>query len=458
MKRIVYIFLSLILITITSCKNKKKVVAEITPKIQISKPISIPNVFPEKGLTDAHTIIKDGKLYAFCGHDKSWDTENTWLMNRWEIWSTSNLKDWKKESEILPKDTYIGDIPNCYAGDIISRNGKYYWYFSNKNISTGVMVSDSPTGPFVDALGKPLLPEGIVPSHAYDPEIFEENGVYTIIFGAGHYYAATLAEDMISLVDKPKPILVLDKEGKNMWTADKSCTFKRNGKYYLIWEEKYAMADNIRGPYKYIGESLKGGHCNVFKWEGQYYAMLENKDISLFYRGVSLKPLYFNEDGTLNIPDSDKNFPPNGRSWSFKNSRMGWRAITGTNVQWHKSGKITGEISGHAVIESSVWLLTELDKHQTLTLRIKNNSTAKQAKILIASVNPKGAFWKTPEIDWKKQDTILIDLKPNAADFQEYTIDLSKLPNLKKMLKRIRIEPAIGVSKGNWEIEYLDIK
>ncbi|PKQ61391.1 hypothetical protein BZG02_15640 [Labilibaculum filiforme] len=452
MKRIIYPFLSAILIFTLACTNKNK-----PAKSETNQPIMIPNVFPEKGLTDAHTIIDNGRLYAFCGHDKTWDTENAWIMDRWEIWSTDNLVDWKKENEIHPKDTYIGDIPNCFAGDIISRNGKYYWYFSNRNISTGVMVSDSPTGPFKDALGKPLLPEGIVPVHAYDPEIFEENGTYTIIFGAGHYHAATLSEDMISLADEPKPILVLDKEGKDMWTADKSCIFKRDGKYYLIWEEKYAISDHLRGPYTYMGESLKGGHCNVFEWEGQHYALLENKDISLFYRGVSLKPLHFNKDGSIIIPEDDAGFPANGRAWNFEHSEMGWRAISGTDVNWDQSGKIYGKLSGNAVIESSVWLLTNLKEHQTLVIRMKNESSATQAKISIASTELKGAFWKNPEINWDDQDHILVDVKANSAEIQEFEIDLSTLPKLKSILKRLRIEPAVGASEGSWEIESIQV-
>jgi len=263
---------------------------------------------------------------------------------------------------------------------------------------------------------------------------------------------------MISLAEKPQPILVKDKEGKDMWTADKSCVFKRNGKYYLIWEHKYAMADNVKGPYTFMGESLKGGHCNVFQWEGQYYALLENKDISLFYRGVSLKPLNFNEDGTIIVPEDDKGFPANGRAWNFEYSRMAWRGISGTEVTWNKSGKIAGEITGNAVIESSAWLLTDLTKYQNFVLRIKNNSTAKQAKISIASVNPKGAFWETPQINWKEQDHILIDLEPNSNEFKEYKIDLSTQPNLKSMLKRLRIEPAIGATAGSWEIEYISVE
>lgn len=421
--------------------------------------ICIPNLFPEKGLTDAHTIIVDGRLYAFCGHDKSWDTEDGWIMDRWEIWSTDNLADWKKEGEIHPKDTYIGDLPNCFAGDIISRNGKYYWYFSNRSQSTGVMIADSPTGPFTDALGKPLLAEGIIGKlHPYDPEIYEEDGIYTIVFGAGHYHAATLADDMISLAEKPQPILVLDKEGKDMWTADKSCIFKREGKYYLIWEHKYAMADKLRGPYTFMGESLKGGHCNIFEWEGQYYALLENKDISLFYRGVSLKPLNFNADGTIIVPEDDSDYPANGRAWNFEYSSMGWRAVTGTDVSWDKSGMISGDISGKAVIESSNWLLTDLNKYHELVIKLRNNSKAERAKIFVASFNPGKVFWEKPQINWKGQDSIILDIKPGTSKLQRFKLDLSSLPNRKSQLQRLRIEPAVGAKEGSWEIEQISIQ
>lgn len=442
-----------ILLSLSSCQSKQK-------KTTVNKhqAIEIPNVFPEKGLTDAHTIFANGRLYAFCGHDESWDTENGWHMDRWETWSTENLSDWRKESEIHPRDTYIGDLPNCFAGDIIERNGKYYWYFSNRNKSTGVMVADSPTGPFVDALGEPLLPTDIIKGHPYDPEIYEEDGEYTIIFGAGHYYAATLAEDMISLAEKPQAIKVLDKVGKDMWTADKSCVFKRNDKYYLIWEHKYAMADNLRGPYQFMGESLEGGHCNVFQWEGQYYCMLENKDIGLFYRGVSLKPLNFNPDGTIIVPESDAGFPANGRTWNFNLSRMGWRAIEGTEVNWNTSKSISGAISGDAIIESSPWLLTNMREYQTLKMRIRNNSSATQAKVYIASINPEGQFWSMPQIIWAKQAIVEIALEPNSEEFQEISVNLSKLSPLNRVLRRLRIEPAVGTNQGTWEIDRISIE
>ena len=123
-----------------------------------SDPVKITNIFPQHGLTDPHFMIVGHRLYLAMGHDKSWDTETDWMMDRWEIWSTDDLKTWVKETVIHPNDTYFGPEPNCWAGDFAQKDGKYYWYFSNRFYDTGVMVADKPEGPYKDALGKPLLP------------------------------------------------------------------------------------------------------------------------------------------------------------------------------------------------------------------------------------------------------------------------------------------------------------
>ncbi|MGQ1909101.1 hypothetical protein ACT3CE_04880 [Marinifilum sp. RC60d5] len=48
-----------------------------------------------------------------------------------------------------------------------------------------------------------------IPGHPYESEIFIENEMYTICFGVGQYYMATLAKDMMSLETEPKPILII---------------------------------------------------------------------------------------------------------------------------------------------------------------------------------------------------------------------------------------------------------
>jgi len=47
------------------------------------------NLFPEQGVVDPHAIVVDHTVYLFCGHDRSWDSEDNWLMDRWEIWSST---------------------------------------------------------------------------------------------------------------------------------------------------------------------------------------------------------------------------------------------------------------------------------------------------------------------------------------------------------------------------------
>ncbi len=468
MKILILSITTITVLSVLSCKNPKHKadsvlgnVSEDLEKELVEKPVYIQSVFPEEGLTDPHALVDNGRLYLFCGHDESWDTESSWKMNRWEIRSSNNLIDWQKDGEILPTQTYIGDKSNCWAGDITKRGNKYYWFFSNKNYSTGVMVANSPTGPWTDPLGKPLLPTGIVGKiHPYDPSILKEEDKYTIFFGAGKYYAATLAEDMISLASKPKPISVIDKNGEEMWTDDKSTIFKRNNWYYLVWGPKYAMSKNLYGPYQFQGAFLKGGHNDVFQWKDQWYASIANKEIGLFYRGVSIKSLYFNEDGTVRIPKDDKDYPAKGRQWEFKYSTMGWHSKQGTSLEWDKLGFIKGKIEGkgEAIIEGPVWTGANLKQANNIIVKIKNLSGATKGRIRVASHTLGKKFWKHPEIDWNKELKIDFDIKPNNSEIQVLKFKISDFGNVKPSLKKLRIEPALGVTSGNWEVHYISVE
>ena len=165
------------------------------------------------------------------------------------------------------------------AGPVMrrQRNGTYYFYFSDKKRGIGVMSSDSPTGPFTDALGKPLV------SPMHDPTIFtddDENKTPYIVYGdkTDSYYIARLNEDMISVAESPKPIEIhselWDKAPKWM---DKNYLFKYKDTYYLSWGRDYATSKNVYGPYKDGGSVGMGHHLNelahgsFFWWKGQFY-------------------------------------------------------------------------------------------------------------------------------------------------------------------------------------------
>lgn len=423
-------------------------------------PVKIENLFPERGLTDPHAMIVDGRLFVGCGRDESWDTQSTWKMDCWEFWSTDDLKTWRYESTLWPTDTYIGDKPNCWAGDFSMKNGIFYWYFSNRNINTGVAVSDRPGGPYRDALGKPLLPADIIPGVPYDPEIVEEDdGKSYVIFSAGKYYIAELGDDMISIAAEPKRLIVQSEDSADQWTADKPAMFKRNGFYYLVWGGKYAMSNTLFGPYVFKGDFTKGGHNSIFQWKGQWYVLQENKDIGLFYRGVSLKPFGFNADGTIKVPEDDADYPHPGRAWTFDYSTMGWRAEKQSTLTWNPAGWIEGNVTGNAVIQSVCWPVCELHQNMRFVIGLKNETSSPKARLSIASVHPSKGLFSHPEVDWKMEsETIEFEVLPHDDRFREYVLELKPLENLKSMTKRIRIEPAVGAMSGKWAIDYMSLE
>ncbi|MGY6647491.1 family 43 glycosylhydrolase [Wenyingzhuangia sp. IMCC45574] len=420
--------------------------------------ISVDVIVPEHGMADPHAWVQNDTVFAICGHDESWTGKGSFRMDRWEVWSSTDLKTWNHHSNILPKDTYIGDHPNCWAGDITERDGKYYWYFSNRYKDTGVVVADKITGPYKDVLGKPLLPKDIVPEHPYDPEIYIEDGVYTICFGAGTYYMATLAKDMMSLETKPKPITIY-KDGKKFTSEDKSTLFKRNGWYYLVFGSRYAMSKNLYGPYEFKGAFLSGGHTSFFDWHGQKYVLHENHDISAFYRGASLKPVFFNEDETIRVPKSDRMYPAPGRPFQFINSTMGWRAVKGTDLVF-KNGIISGNITEKkALITSAPWLYTESKLCSKISFEIKNNTSATSLKIAIYSRDKGSDFWSmTDPVDWTQQEWVTIPISANDKEFKTYHLNLSKFTNIKERIMQIGIQPAENTNSGLWQIEEVIIE
>jgi len=235
-------------------------------------------VIKDIGMSDPHVRVFNDTIYLFTGHDSHPD-DKTWVMKNWRIFSTVDLVNWKQKATISPKDNYMNDnSADCWAADAASRNGKYYFYFSDRKRGVGVMVADSPIGPYADALGKPLV------SPMHDPTILIDNykkKTTYLVYGdkeGGGFHIAKLGDNMISLAEKPKPIKIIGEEWEKApeW-MDKNYIFKYNDKYYLSWGRDYAVSENIYGPYACAGAVGEGynlsefAHGSFFWWKGQFY-------------------------------------------------------------------------------------------------------------------------------------------------------------------------------------------
>ncbi len=286
-------------------------------------------IIPNKGANDPHIHIFNGKAYLSASHDNTIDSKS-FSMDDWWLWSSDDLVNWKLESYLKPEDTFIGKpFSGCWATDIAFRNGKYYWYFSEKNEQSGVVIGDSPSGPWKDPLKKPLLPSELTPTHEYDMGVFKDaSGEYYIVFGVWDYYIAKLNKDMISFAEVPQKIVINNPRGpynsdgmnKEMPTDDKPFIHSYRGKYYLSWGCFYAMADNVYGPYSYAGSIidassfakgydaptwpkgfLQGRHGSFFEWHNQWY--FAYCDISQtgnrYFRDTFISYVHYKENGEM---------------------------------------------------------------------------------------------------------------------------------------------------------------
>ncbi len=454
------IFNVVIFLFILSCSpSKEKVLGYAKAQKIITTDegaLSVGILIPDRGMADPHVWIENDRLYVMCGHDQSWEDKNIWLIDRWELWSSDNLIDWSHHINIYPTETYIGDKANCWAGDICERDGKYYWFFSNKNIDTGVMVADKITGPYQDLLGRPILHQGLVEKPSYDPEIYIENGIYSICFGVERYYMATLSKDMRSLITEPRPIYVMD-DGVEVGTDDKPTLFKRGNWYYLAFGNQYAMSKDLYGDYEYQGEFVQGGHNSVFEWQGQWYVIMENNDTNIFFRGISLQPIYFNDDGTIRLASKMSIHPGKGRVYSFTASSMGWHPENNkTTLTWNENGRICGEIKGDsAAIGSAIFLMNNLDSCSYISFNLINNTSSKRARVSIASHTPEPLYWERYPIvvDWSKHHSVEVDIQNNRDSMQYIEIPLLSFGEVRRDLMKIKIEPALGAVSGSWSID-----
>jgi beta-xylosidase len=251
-----------------------------------------------------------------------------WLTTDFSVWSSKNLVDWKKEGMILDvtKDLKWANL-RAWAPDCVERNGKYYFYFCAGG-KIGVATADKPTGPFKDALDRPLIVKGgKVTTNTIDPCAFiDDDGQAYLYFGNGQSAQVfKLKPDMITLDGDPVTISGLKDFREGIWV------FKRKGKYYFMWSIDDARSPNYRvgwgisdspfGPVKtpekdFIvlqknGPAVGTAHNSVVNVPGtdRWYVAYHRHAIpggSGYQREVCLARMEFNVDGTIKPMDPMK--------------------------------------------------------------------------------------------------------------------------------------------------------
>ncbi len=265
---------------------------------------------------DPAAMVDQGTLWLFTGHDAG-GKQKTFKMEDWSVFSTTDMKNWTQ----YPVPLKLSDFSwakggDAYAGQVIKRNGKYYWYISTNALGIGVAVSDRPEGPYKDAIGKPLLTnKDCYDSKNYwaciDPTVFvDKKGQGWIFWGNSECYYAKLKENMIEIDGAVKRI---NFEGFNFTEAP--WIHEEKGTYYLSYAtgfpEKiaYATSKSLEGPWKYQGilNEVAGNsdtnHQAIVKFKNKWYFFYHNGAMQpgggSNNRSVCIDEIFYNKDGTL---------------------------------------------------------------------------------------------------------------------------------------------------------------
>lgn len=247
-----------------------------------------------------------------------------------DAFSSPDLVHWTKHRHVLDVKDVSWAAYAVWAPSAVHANGKYYLFFGANDIKDnnqlggiGVAVSNTPGGPFRDALGHPLIGQIHNGAQPIDQMVFQDDDgqTYMIYGGWKHCNIVRLSKDLLHVVPfadgttykeiTPDPDYV---EGPFM--------IKRKGVYYLMWSEgdwtgpnyrvAYATGPSPTGPFTSRGVILAqddriargAGHHSVVNVPGtdDWYIVYHRRPLTETdgnHRELAIDKMVFNADGSI---------------------------------------------------------------------------------------------------------------------------------------------------------------
>lgn len=289
-------------------------------------------IVKDKFTADPATLIKGDTLFLYTGHDEYYAGQDTasggkeFNITEWLCYSTTDMKTWTDHGAVLRPTDFKWAVGEAWASQVVAYNGKYYYFttvqagepYNSKAI--GVAVSDSPTGPFVDAIGKPLISDDMTDNgprgwwNDIDPTVLTDDNGGWLCWGNGTCFMARLKSNLTELADSIR-VVDLPRYVEGPWLH------RRGNLYYLTYASFgkgkenicYATATDPAGEWTPQGE-LTGEAENSFtihpaitEFKGKWYLFYHNATLTLDghagaigRRSVCVDELTYRSDGLMN--------------------------------------------------------------------------------------------------------------------------------------------------------------
>jgi hypothetical protein len=271
-------------------------------------------------------VWSDGRLYVYPSHDID-PPLGANLMDRYHVFSTDDMVNWRDEGEILRASQVAWGGPEggfMWAPDCAYKDGKYFFYFPhpsgtnwNDTWKIGVATSIEPASGFT-SLG---YIQGVGGFSMIDPAVFTDTDgqVYLYYGGGGNCAGVKLKPNMIEIDGAVQAMTNLVDFHEATWV------FKRNGVYYLTYADNYPGSNRMQyatspyplGPWTPKGIYLDPTGCDtthgsVVEYKGQWYQFYHNCSISGqgTLRSVCVDLLNFDTNGNILKVVQTKTGPP----------------------------------------------------------------------------------------------------------------------------------------------------
>ncbi|MDE6287053.1 MAG: glycoside hydrolase family 43 protein, partial [Muribaculaceae bacterium] len=266
-----------------------------------------------KFTADPAPYVHNDTIYLYTTHDE--DDATGFHMRDWLLYTSTDMVNWQDRGAVASLEDFkwYDGHNGAWAECVVERDGKWYMYCPIHGHGIGVLVADSPYGPFKDPIGQPLVWQR---EHwdDIDPTVMiDDDGQAYMYWGNPSLYSVKLNPDMISvdgeIVKHPK---ITDYQ-EGPWL------YKRDGKYYMAFASTccpegigYAMSDSPMGPWEYEGHIMnhthrtRGNHPGIIDYKGKSYCFGLNYDVQRLFeqahserRSVSAAEMTYNPDGTI---------------------------------------------------------------------------------------------------------------------------------------------------------------
>lgn len=248
---------------------------------------------------DPFVLRHDGRYYLYA----------TSGGNQLLCWESDDLLHWERAGN---NGNCLGgtSLVNPWAPEVTYINGKFYLISSFGGQKHSVLVSDSPTGPFVD-YSTNIFQNCIDGSFFID----SDEQVYCTIASSLGIFVKRFTDDLKDFKnDRFEVTYANTKLGR--WNEGPYIT-KRSGRYYLTWTGVDCYAPSYRVNYNYFdGESVTSiANSNAFKQKGGSILLSTDESYmglghSANFVGPDLDSLY------VGYHDLALNYGPNGESTS----------------------------------------------------------------------------------------------------------------------------------------------